>query len=123
MNTVTSYTLFSNLCIAASGSATSFPVWLSDSVRNCSLFLQSHDAVPTAATGTISVVHELSHDKINWSQDGSDLLTGFTKTSGASADGKTFLDFFPPVTTWLRLKVTETGAVSAAYITIILGVT
>jgi hypothetical protein len=101
------------------------PVYVADATGYFSLFIQSHDAIPTGATGTISVLYELSHDNINWSQvtTYSSLLTAFTKTAGPASDGKTFLFFNPPIAVWIRIKVTETGTANTAYVTAVLGST
>jgi len=117
-------TLLTNIKIPLSGTVYSSGVDISGLAGYCSLFLRSHDAVPTAATGTLSIFYELSNDNLNWSQVTtlSTLLTGFIKTSGPSSDGKNFLYFNPPVAAWLRIKATETGAAQAAYLTAVLGV-
>lgn len=117
-------TLFTNIKILAGATVYSAPVPASHLAGYFSLFLQSHDAVPTAATGTLSIFYELSNDNLNWSQVTtlSTLLTGLTKTGGPSSDGKTFLYFNPPVAAWLRIKATETGSAQAAYLTAVLGV-
>jgi hypothetical protein len=123
MTIQTQQVLFSNISLPASGSIYSVPVNVAALAGPCSLFVQSHDASPTADTGTISITYELSNDKLNWSQDWADVLTAFTKTSGPASDGKTFLEFTPTTAFWLRLKVTETGTVDIAYVTVIIGIT
>lgn len=117
----TYHTLFSSLYMAASGSATSVPVSLVGAAGYLSVYLASNYA---GTSGTLSLIYELSNDGVSYSQVTtlSSLITGFTKTSGPAADGKTFLYFNPPIAAWVRLKVTETAAANPIQVTAVLGV-
>lgn len=47
-----------------------------------------------------------------------DIVSGFTKTSGPNSDGKGFYSFYPEPCGWMKIRVTETGGVSAIAVTL-----
>jgi len=61
--------------------------------------------------GTLSVSYEISNDGITYRtpQGVSSLLTGLTKTSGGSSDGKIIYQFNPHFGKFLKIKLIETG--------------
>lgn len=109
--------LLNSLYIAASGSATTTPFSISGFEGYLSVFFQ------LTGSGTATLIYELSHDNVNWSQVTtlSTLVTGFVVTSGPASDGKNFIYFNPPVAAWLRFKVTETGTANPIYVTLSIG--
>ena len=115
------YTLLNNILIPASGYVYSIPIPTVSLEGECTLLVTSNYA---STSGTLSIVYELSHDGVNWAQveSLSTLLTGFTKTSGPAADGKTLLYFSAPLSTYIRFKFTETGTSNPVQIISTLGI-
>lgn len=74
--------------------------------------------------GTAKFEYLVSNDGIAYveSSNATDIVTGFTKTSGNGSDGKDLIPFSPEVSRYLKLKVTETGGASAITVTSVLAI-
>lgn len=103
--------IFSSEAVVASGTATSNAVDLGG------LSTTGHFSLQVALTGDGTATFEflLSNDGTNFVEpSGSlDITTGFTKTSGPGSDGKDIFSFGPILARWMKIRVTETGGVSA----------
>ena len=105
--------------------------------KNTSLLSMVVDLRDIAQDGIFSVEYIVSGDgtvKIEYNvcstreglffepSSASDIASGLTKTSGPGSDGHDFKSFGPELTSFLKIKVTETGTVSDAIITLDLNI-
>lgn len=74
--------------------------------------------------GTAKIEYLLSNDDITYLEPSSatDIVTGFTKTSGPGSDGNDIFTFSPEMTRYLKLKATETGGANGIVVTAVLAV-
>ncbi|RJQ38308.1 MAG: hypothetical protein C4555_05085 [Dehalococcoidia bacterium] len=67
-----------------------------------------------AGSGTAKIEYWTSLDGTTFREPtgATDIISGFTKTSGPASDGKFYVQFFPDFAQYLRIVITETGGVS-----------
>lgn len=67
-----------------------------------------------AGDGTAKIEYWTSLDGTTFREPtgATDIISGFTKTSGPASDGKFYVQFFPDFAQYLRIVITETGGVS-----------
>lgn len=99
--------LFKAETIVASGSATSLKVDLS-ALKPIGYFSLQ---IALTGDGTAKAEYLMSNDGSVYIEPtgASDIVTGFTKTSGPGSDGKGFFSFEPKLGPYLKIKITETG--------------
>lgn len=103
--------LFSSVTVTAGSSFTSGKITL-DGLANLGYF-----SLQILVTGNGTAKFEYlvpAHENTFLEPSGaSDIASGFTKTSGPGSDGKDRFTFNPDLTRAIKIKVTETGALSA----------
>lgn len=115
--TVTTRTLCTAEAIIASGSWTSDAIDIKYTNGTYSIYLE------LTGDGTAKVEYLLSNDGGTTYIDpvsGTDIVTGFTKTSGTGSDGKDILGFDTEVSPSVKIKITETGGVNPVTVKCIL---
>lgn len=115
-NFVKTTRLFSAEAIVASGSSTSAAIDL----RNIAQMGYFSIQLVVTGDGTAKVEFQCSNNNSVFiePEGSSDIVTGFTKTSGPGSDGKGFYTFEPDPCGWLKIKVTETGSSNAIAVTL-----
>ncbi len=108
--------LFSAEAIVASGSSTSAAIDLRNIAQEGYFSIQ----LVVTGDGTAKVEYQCSDNNSVFIEPAgaSDIVTGFTKTSGPSSDGKGFYSFAPEPCGWMKIKVSETGGANAIAVTL-----
>lgn len=118
---IRTYTVFSAVTIAASGTSTSTAIDLNGVARNGNFSLQ----VVLTGSGTAKFEYSYSNDGTNYIIPASptgEITTGHTVTSGPGTDGKNIYPFSPQFGRYMKVKATETGAANSVTITCTLAV-
>ena len=102
--------------ISASGTYTSPSVDLSKFQVKGHFSIQ----VKVTGSGTCKFEYLLSNDGSNFLEPStaSDIVTGFTATSGPGSDGKYIYVFYPEPARYLKIKCTETGGANSVTATV-----
>lgn len=113
---VTTTRLLNAATIAANGSSTSSSIDLRNIAQNGLFSIQ----LALTGDGTAKVEYLCSNNNSVFIEpaSASDIVSGFTKTSGPGGDGKAFYAFEPEPCGFLKIKVTETGTLKAAVVTL-----
>jgi hypothetical protein len=115
-NFVKTTRLFSAEAIVAGGSSTSAAIDL----RNIAQLGYFSIQLVVTGDGTAKVEYLCSNNNSVFIEPSgaSDIVTGFTSTSGPGGDGKGFYSFAPETCGWIKIKVTETGTLNAIAVTL-----
>jgi hypothetical protein len=115
MTTVTTHGAVS---VVASGSSSSTAIDLQR--RRIDGFFSIQ--VNVTGSGTVKIEYLLSNDGVTYIEPAtaSDIVSGFTATSGPGSDGNGFYSFAPEPARYMKIKVTETGTSQTAITTVTL---
>jgi hypothetical protein len=114
---ITSVTIADGLTAVAAGHSYS-PVSVNCSTLEGYFALQGR----IAGDGTAKIEYWTSSDGTTYREPtgATDIISGFTKTSGPASDGRFFIQFAPDFCKYLKIVITETGGVSTITPTITL---
>lgn len=112
---ITVHNSFYTTAVSASGTADSSVIDLSRLKPEGYFSLQ----LAVTGSGTVKVQYMLSNDGTNYviPSSATDIVTGFTSSSGPGSDGKDVFSFQPEIAKYIKLRVTETGGSSSATVT------
>lgn len=120
-NTILTRKLFDAEAILAGASATSSAVVIGNNRVNGVFGIQ----LEVTGDGTVTVEYALSINGVDYITSfgvGSEIVTGFTKTSGPDSNGKCMYSFAPMVATNIKIIVTETGGADAVAVSLWLAI-
>lgn len=107
--------VFSSETVAASADSTSSALDLGNRTQSGFFSLQYY----ITGDGTARFEYLLSNDGVNYTEPSTatDIASSIVKTSGPAANGRDVVSFEPELGRWMKIKVTETGGVSAIVVT------